>query len=408
MTLGSPRVRGVEVQVVTVDGDGSLDVFGRELARRLGVEELRTDVGRRSAEVFGVLLVSRASARALAADVAFVRRLRRGRGLLHLTSHHLARYGPFAARPYVVTVHDLIRQHDVWGGEPLISAPNARDRALLALDRRGIRRAAACIAVSDHTRTQVVEHLGVPADRVAVVYAGIDHDRFRPVAGRPLDDPYVLFVGSEQPRKDLPTLLAAFAVLKRDPAFGRLRLAKVGAAGHPEAPFRAPTLRAIDELRLERDVVLAGRVADDELPRWYSAAACLVLPSRHEGFGLPPVEAMACGCPVIVSSAGALPEVAGDAALVVPPRDPPALADAMRSVLSDPARAARLRRRGLRHAARFTWERAARETHAVYAAVAGAATAEPPPRAPAPSTGVLVSGLAQDSRPGSGRSPSRR
>jgi glycosyltransferase involved in cell wall biosynthesis len=346
-----------------------MDVYGRELAARLRARTLRSDVGRRSAEVFGIAPVGRAAARAAAADARFVRALRGARGgLLHLTGHHLARYGPLARSPYVVTVHDVIRHLDAWGGEPLIAPMNARDRALLAADRAGIRRAAACIAVSAHTAADVVARLGVPAERVHVVHEAVDHRRFRPVGGRPVEHPYVLFVGSEHPRKNLATLLRAFAALRREPGFEALKLVKVGAPGAPRDGFHLPARRLVGELGLGEHVVFAGRIPDDDLPRWYSAAACLALPSRGEGFGLPPLEAMACGCTVVVSNAGALPEVAGGAALLTDPGDAERLRAHLRAVLTRPELAQELRARGLARAAGFTWERTVEGTGAAYAA----------------------------------------
>jgi glycosyltransferase involved in cell wall biosynthesis len=187
----------------------------------------------------------------------------------------------------------------------------------------------------------------------------------------------VLFVGSEHPRKNLGTLLRAFARLKRRRRFRELRLVKVGEAGDGEAPFRRATLAAIRDLALERDVVLAGHVDDQALPGYYSGAAAFAFPSLAEGFGLPPLEAMACGCPAVVSTAGALPEVTGGAALTVPPADAAALAGALEQVLSDHGCAAELRARGLRRAAAFSWERAALETRAVYRRVQAGLAAEP-------------------------------
>ena len=355
-----------EVLLVKTEGNGSLDRYSQKLAEHLDVQTLRSDIYQRSAEVFNVPLLSAASLRALAADVQFVRELRRRNQLVHLPNHHLGRYGRFLSAPFVVTVHDLIRYFDAKGLGPFIHSPNVRDRACLRVDYSGISRAAAVIAVSNKTKQDLIEHLGLPEERIFVIYEGVDRVQFRPTEPAPVGHPYVLFVGSEHPRKNLRTLLHAFAALKRSPRFADLKLVKVGAAGGPEAPFREDTLSSVSELGLEGEVVFTERVRDDELPAYYSGARCLVLASFYEGFGLPPLEAMACGCPVIVSSAGALPEIAGDAALVIDPHDRKALADALRRVLEDESLRASLRQRGFERSKHFSWEEAARETAAVY------------------------------------------
>jgi glycosyltransferase involved in cell wall biosynthesis len=358
----------VQPLLVATAGEGSMDRYGQQLAAHLPFPALRTQVGQRSAERFGIGLASRAAARALHADLAFVRALRRRGGVLpHLLNHHLARYGPALGRPYLLTVHDLIRWFDLQGAEPpLISAPNRRDRLALRADAAGVRHAAAVVAVSESTRRDLVAHLGLDPERVHVVSEGIDHARFRPVAPWPAPWPYVLFVGSEHPRKQLVAVLHALAALRREPRFAELRLVKVGAPGTAEAPFHAPVRRALDELGLHDRVVLLGHVDDAELPALYAGAVALAFPSRYEGFGLPPLEAMACGCPVIVSDAGALPEIAGPAALTVPRGDPAALARALETLFTDPGARAALVERGRAHAAGYTWERAARALERVY------------------------------------------
>ena len=180
----------------------------------------------------------------------------------------------------------------------------------------------------------------------------------------------MLFVGSEQLRKNLPTLLKALKLMKQEPTLRHVKLVKVGKAGSGDAPFRKQTLAAVAELGLEEDVIFTEYVPDEQLVAYYSGASCFVLPSFYEGFGFPPLEAMACGCPVIVSSAGALPEVAGDAALIVDPRDAEGLAATMRRVLLDTATRNELSGRGLERAARFSWQCAAEQTLAVYERVA--------------------------------------
>ncbi len=355
-----------EVLLVKTEGNGSLDRYSQKLAEHLDVETVQSDIYQRSAEVFNVPLLGAVSLRAIAADVQFVRELRRRNRLVHLPNHHLGRYGRFLSAPFVVTVHDLIRYFDAKGLGPFIHPPNLRDRACLRLDYSGISRAAAVIAVSNKTKRDLMEHLGLPQERIFVIYEGVDRNQFRPTEPAPVGHPYVLFVGSEHPRKNLRTLLHAFAALKRSPRFAKLKLVKVGAAGGPEAPFREDTLSSIRELGLEREVVLKERVPEDELPAYYSGARCLVLASFYEGFGLPPLEAMACGCPVIVSSAGALPEIAGDAALVIDPHNATSLTAALRRVLEDESLRASLRERGFDRSQHFSWEEAARQTAAVY------------------------------------------
>lgn len=351
-------------------GTGSMDRYSQKLAQRLAVPKLETDIYQRSADRFGVRLMSGAALDTLGVDVAFVRRLRQVRAeLLHLPNHHLGRYGRVLGRPYVITVHDLIRYFDLNGVGPLIHRPNLRDRIYLRMDYAGVRKATALISVSETTKRDLCEHFGLPEERIFVVYEGVDHAVFRPLSGRPLEEPYVLFVGSEHPRKNLPVVFRAFAELKGESRFRDLKLLKIGRAGGPEAPFRARTLAALRELGLERDVVFREDISDAELARCYSAAECLVLPSLYEGFGFPPLEAMACGCPVVVSTAGSLPEVAAGAALLVEPADAAGLADALQCVLTDDATRKELVERGLRRAAEFSWERTARETMAVYDAV---------------------------------------
>jgi glycosyltransferase involved in cell wall biosynthesis len=347
-----------------------MDRYAQRLAERLPVATLETDVYQRSAQRFGVGFLSGAALDAISVDAAFVRRLRQlGAELIHLPNHHLGRYGLVLGRPYVVTVHDLIRYFDLNGIGPFIHRPNLRDRFYLRLDYAGVCRATALISVSETTKRDLCTHFGLPEERVFVIYEGVDHAVFRPLSGRPLDQPYLLFVGSEHPRKNLPVVFRAFAALKREQRFRDVKLLKIGRAGGPEAPFRARTLAALSELGLERDVVFREDVSDAKLAQCYSGAECLVLPSLYEGFGFPPLEAMACGCPVVVSNAGSLPEIAAGSALLVEPCDAEGLADALRRVLTENATRKDLVERGLRRAAEFSWERTARETVAVYDAV---------------------------------------
>ena len=376
----SPRSAG-GVLLVGTTGNGSMDRYGQQLASRIGAPTFELPLERTSAGHFNVGLLSAASLRGAAGDRAVLRRLRHaldqgsvdredGR-IPHFAHHHLARYGPALRRPFLVTAHDLIRYSDMAVGDPtgagvLINQPNRRDRRYLRRDYAGMRAASAVIAVSETTRRDLLDRLGLRPDRVFVVHEGIDHELFQPVRRRLVDGPYLLFVGSEHPRKNLVVLLRAFARLKTERRWQRLRLVKVGAAGSGEAPFREPTLAALRALGLADQVMFTEEVPDADLPAYYSGAECLVLPSRAEGFGFPPLEAMACGCPVIVSTAGALPEIVGDAGLQVPPNDVEGLHRALRTLLGCATLRRTLRDRGLRRAQEFSWEHAARQTERVY------------------------------------------
>lgn len=358
------------VTLVTTAGEGSMDRYGRLLAAGLDAPRLELDISGSSAEVFNVGSLSAAAVRALAHDAAIVRTLRAQPGIVHLAHHHLARYANALANPFVLTVHDLIRWFDLTRRGVFINAPNLRDRLWLRLDYAAVRRATAIIAVSQTTRNDLVTHLRVPTERISVVYEGLDHELFRPTSRRLAEGPYLLYVGSEHPRKNLGALLRAFAALRTEPRFRHVRLVKVGAAGSTEAAFRAPTLALLRELRLTDAVVFTEIVPDADLPAWYAGAACLVLPSRYEGFGFTPLEAMACGCPAIVSTAGSLPEITGGAALTVAPDDVGGLCAALRAVLEDSGLRRDLRARGLARAAAFSWAATARETLRVYDRVA--------------------------------------
>jgi len=214
------------------------------------------------------------------------------------------------------------------------------------------------------SRRDIVERLGVPAERITVVYPGVEQERFGP-ASTSTDEgetsrPYVLCVAGADPTKNVETLVEAFARLPQ-----QLRdahdLVLVG-----DFRRRIDLRERIGQAGIEKQTVFTGVVGDDRLVRLYQRATLFVFPSLYEGFGLPVLEAMACGCPVISSNASSLPEVAGDAAVLVDPSDREGLARQMELVLTDAALRRSLRERGLERAAQFSWDRTARETVAVY------------------------------------------
>jgi len=259
--------------------------------------------------------------------------------------------------PSVATVHDLSQLH-VPGKYDAVRMFYAT-RVLPALIGRQDR----VVTVSGSTRADVLERTSLPAERVSVVPNGVDIARYSACSSRAapqvsarlgLDRPYLLYVARlEHPGKNHVALLEAYARLRSDGVRHTLVLA--GPRWNGAEAIDA----AVSRLGLADHVVFTGFVAGDELPGLYAGASVFVFPSLYEGFGIPLLEAMACGTPSCVANTSSLPEVAGDAALLFDPRDPCDIADAMHRLITDDVLRARLRARGLQRCAEFTWERSA-------------------------------------------------
>ena len=355
------------VTLVVTTGSGAMDLYSQKLAEKLDVPKLHTDIYQRTRERFNISWLSKEALRAILEDWNFIKTLNKPKSIVHLPNQHLGRYGNFLKMPYIITVHDLIRYFDLKGYGPYIQRPSHRDRFYLNLDYKGIRKAARIIATSKATKEDLMHYLKIPEERISVIYEGVDHKIFRP---SPLlsnfEYPYILFVGSEHPRKNLPTLLKAFKKLKEQPQFKNLKLVKIGKAGGKEANFRRQTTKVMNSLNLSEEVVFTDFISGEELRAYYCGAECFVLPSLYEGFGFPPLESMACGCPVITSDSSSLPEVTGEAAIMVPPYDVEGLADTLEEVLTNQELRKSLITKGLKQAAKFSWEQAAKRTLEVY------------------------------------------
>jgi glycosyltransferase involved in cell wall biosynthesis len=240
-------------------------------------------------------------------------------------------------------------------------------RTFIQLSRR---RAAAIIADSESTRQDAIRLANVPPGKIHTVLLGVTpdfHPESDPAALQSvrqmynLPERFLLFVGLLEPRKNLPVLLQAFASLP--PQQPQAKLVIVGRQGW----MYQQTLQLVQSLGLEQQVHFTGYVNQADLPRVYNLAEMAVYPSTYEGFGLPVLEAMACGTPVITTNVSSMPEIAGEAGVMVPPGDMTALAQAIERLLSDPLERQRRAALGLERAAQFTWERTAAETLDVYA-----------------------------------------
>jgi len=281
--------------------------------------------------------------------------------LLHSLDHVAPAWGPWRS---VVTLHDLAFL--LYPG-----THTAASRAYYAATGESVRRAERVIAVSQRTASDAVRLLGVDPARIRVVHeAAAPGFAPRPRAGLQKlaqrfgfdadpGRPYILFVGTLEPRKNVPLLLEAFALLRREVD---AQLLLVGARGWLDEPITAAHVRS----GVGEAARFLGSLGEEDLALLYSHAGVFVLPSLYEGFGLPVLEAMACGAPVVCSNAGPLPEVAGDAAVLLKPEDPTAWAVALRDVLTTPRTADELRRRGFNRTREFNWEQTAVQTREVY------------------------------------------
>ncbi|MCS7061280.1 MAG: glycosyltransferase family 1 protein [Anaerolineae bacterium] len=292
--------------------------------------------------------------------------------------HGLAFVAPLRAPcPTVITVHDL----------SFITRPQTHkplNRLYLSLFTHwSCRRATRLIAVSEWTRRDIVRWLNINSEQIEVIPHGV-HARFRPLPEQEvaafkrqhaISDRAIFFLGSLEPRKNLTTLIEAFAMIHSRTENGGgeekateergANQAQLILGGAPAWKYE-PIFARVKALALESRVRLIGPIAQEALPAWYNACAVFAYPSLYEGFGLPVLEAMACGAPVVASNVTSLPEVVGDAGLLIDPLDVRGWAEALGGLLNAPERRQALRAASLRRAAAFTWQAAAAHTLKTY------------------------------------------
>lgn len=268
-----------------------------------------------------------------------------------------------APSPAVLTIHDLtfLRYADRFRPE--------RQRYLATLTKLSAKKARRIMTDSANTKRDVVEMLRVPAERIEVVYPGLD-ETFHPTSpdelatfrqSKGLPENFILYVGTLEPRKNVEALIRAYSLLKAQ-GLRDWPLVIAGGRGWMFDDIYAE----VERNDLVDQVLFPGYVAPEDLARWYGAASAFVYPSLYEGFGLPALEAMACGTPVVVSNASSLPEVVGDAGAQVDPHNTAELAETLAEILQSSPKRQQMTEAGLRRAASFTWDRAAEQIVQVY------------------------------------------
>ena len=296
--------------------------------------------------------------------------LRRERVDLFHAPHYVL--PPLTPCPAVVTIHDCIHLRFPQYLPNRVAYAYARASLWIATHRSH-----RILTVSEASKRDILRYFRVPEKKIDVIYNAID-ERF----GQPpdpeemervreryqLDGPFILYAGNIKPHKNLERLIEAFHSLRRGGGFDTVRLLIIG----DEISKYATLRRAVHRHKLHKYVRFFGFVPDETLASLYRLASVFVFPSLYEGFGLPPLEAMASGTPVITSNVSSLPEVVGDAALLIDPYEPESIADAMRRVLTDAALRDQLRARGFQRAREFSWDRSVRRVREIYGEVLGA------------------------------------
>jgi glycosyltransferase involved in cell wall biosynthesis len=276
----------------------------------------------------------------------------------------------FTGVPGVVTVHDLSFLH-----KPEV-LPAAKRFYLARLCQASVVQARRVIAVSRQTADDLIRYFAMPASKISVIYNGVSN-QFTPAdqasvqsfrQQRGLPERFLLYLGTLEPRKNLEVLIRAFARWRAQTSARNQAIKLVVAGG--KGWFYQEIFRAVKAFALEGQVLFPGFIPEEELPNWYRAAEGFVYPSLFEGFGLPVLEAMACGAPVLCSQIASLLEIVEDGALTFPPHDEDALVAAVDALVNQPLLRATLRAKGLQRSTQFTWQRSAQATLEVYRAAA--------------------------------------
>jgi glycosyltransferase involved in cell wall biosynthesis len=309
-------------------------------------------------------IVDRSSNYSVQEQFSIPRALARARVDLFHAPHYVV--SPFITRPFVVTIHDCIHLRF-----PQYLPGRAALHYARVMMRMSARRSRKVLTVSEASKNDILHYLGVPAEKVEVIYNALDErialvptpedvDRVR--QRFLLTSPFILYAGNIKPHKNVDRLIEAFSIMRKR-GLQDVKLLIIG-----DEISKYPTLRRlVHRFQLHQHVRFLGFVPDATLAVLYRLASVFVFPSLYEGFGLPPLEAMASGTPVVTSNISSLPEVVGDAALLIDPMDAWAIADATSRVLHEPGLRADLVRRGFERVKAFSWERSVGRIRQVYA-----------------------------------------
>ncbi|HOV91096.1 MAG TPA: glycosyltransferase family 1 protein [Syntrophorhabdaceae bacterium] len=284
---------------------------------------------------------------------------------LFWSPHYNVPIFPIKAKRRIVTIHDVF--HFAFYNQLNLSQKMYAKIVMSAATRLSDK----IITVSEFSKSEIVKYTGVDSNKINVIYNGIDTKKFSTIQNQEflenvrqkyrLSNQFLLFVGNVKPHKNLHGLIKAFGLLKKHKKLEEFNLVIVGKkegfiTGDKEIE------RLINELSLEPFIKFTGFVMDNDLPAIYNLASALIFPSFYEGFGFPPIEAMACGCPVIASNTASLPEVCGDAVLYVDPNKTEDIAQKIELLLTNKSLIDRLKEMGFQRVRQFTWEKCAAET----------------------------------------------
>ncbi len=278
--------------------------------------------------------------------------------VVHLSSHthaFLLLLPIFGGRKTIVTVYDIYPYREM-------HRYSVFNRMITTLNMAGLKKADKLVAISEFTKRELISKLGIPAERISIAYPAVDHRFFKPASLKNrrillkafpnLGKHVILYLGSEEPRQNLETLLQALQILKNRGV--RFQFVKVGMPSWPGG--REKFLNDLEKYGLSSQTLLLDYVREKYMPALYSYASVMAYPCKYTGFGLPPLEAMACGCPVVTSNATSIPEVVGNGGLMFSPADPKGFASALEKLLRNPSIRKKFSKKALKRSQQFSWK----------------------------------------------------